>query len=207
MTDLSRGISLEGISCAGKTSTMYEIKKLFACDENLERNIVMLGEHYTQVLNSVNGSFVNHSHSEHVEMLAERITMLEGLHNWGCRLGSYSRRSRGLYTVLERGLINHLAHFEDYDDPVMIDIAARFKALGIEAIVLIISDAHLAERSKLRCGQLNLSKPEEYHLEVAEQAKLRQEALLTAASRSGLDYRVICTDSMEWAKYAQKIVY
>lgn len=58
MNNLSRGIILEGISCAGKTSTMYAIKKLFANDLNLERNIFMLGEHYTQILNKVNGELV-----------------------------------------------------------------------------------------------------------------------------------------------------
>lgn len=51
---------LEGISCAGKTSVMYALKRLFAADLTLERNIVMLGEHYTQVLNSIGGEFRYH---------------------------------------------------------------------------------------------------------------------------------------------------
>ena len=206
MSELSRGIMLEGISCAGKTSTIYEIKKLFATDTNLERNIIMLGEHYTQVLNSIDGELRYHARNEHVEMLVERVNMIEGLHKWACKLGSYNRRSRGLYTVFERGLLNHLAYYKDYDDPVIIDIVRKFALLGIEAVVLIMSDSKFLERSKLRCKQMNESKPERYHTEYAEQAKIQQDAILTAASKSNLNYKIICTDRMEWTKYAKDIV-
>ena len=206
MIELSRGIMLEGVSCAGKTSTMYEIKKLFATNANLERNIVMLGEHYTQVLNSINGELRHHSHDEHIEMLLERVSMIEGLHKWANKLGSYNRRSRGLYTVFERGLLNHLAYYEDYNNPAIIEIGERFAILDIEAIVLVISDAKFVERSKLRCEQMKESKSERYHTEYAEQAKRQQESLLMAAYKSNLAYRIICTDLMKWEEYAKEIV-
>ena len=77
MIDLSKGIMLEGISCSGKTSTMYAIKRLFANDLSLERNIVMLGEHYTQVLNSINGGLIHHKHNEHTEMLFKNLQFLQ----------------------------------------------------------------------------------------------------------------------------------
>ena len=197
---------MEGVSCAGKTSTMYEIKKLFAADAALERNIVMLGEHYTQVLNSINGELRHHSHEEHIEMLLERVGMIEGLYKWANKLGGYNRRSRGLYTVFERGLLNHLAYYQDYNNPVIIEITRKFVSLGIESVVLVVSDRRFVERSKLRCEQMKESKPEEYHIEYAEQAKRQQEALLAAASKSNLTHRVICTDLMKWGEYAKEIV-
>jgi len=197
---------LEGVSCAGKTSVMYEIKKLFAADGNLERSIVMLSEHYTQVLNVIFGELRHHECGEHTDMLIERVRMLEGLHGWTCSLGSHSRRSRGLYTVFERGLLNHLAYYEDFDDPVVVGVGERFAAPGIETIVLALSENLFEKRSKLRCAQLNESKPEAYHRAFAEDAKRQQAALLAAAGRSGVPYRVICTDEMEWERYAREIV-
>ena len=111
MPNLSRGIMLEGISCAGKTSVMYALKRLFAADLTLERNIVMLGEHYTQVLNSIGGEFRYHDRQEHTDMLFGRVGMIEQLYEWACCLGEYRRASRGLYTVFERGLVNHVGFF------------------------------------------------------------------------------------------------
>lgn len=117
MPNLSRGIMLEGISCAGKTSVMYALKRLFAADLTLERNIVMLGEHYTQVLNSIGGEFqVSRPAGAHGHALWA-VGMIEQLYEWAYCLGEYRRASRGLYTVFERGLVNHVGFFQDYADP------------------------------------------------------------------------------------------
>ena len=90
MPNLSRGIMLEGISCAGKTSVMYALKRLFAADLTLERNIVMLGEHYTQVLNSIGGEFRYHDRQEHTDMLFGRVGMIAS-ENIGGHPGAYIR--------------------------------------------------------------------------------------------------------------------
>ena len=197
---------LEGISCAGKTSTMYAIKRLFATDLNLERNIIMLGEHYTQVLNSINGELKNHEHIEHTEMLFKRVEMIEQLYEWACHLGDFRRSSRGLYTVLERGLINHTAYYEDYDTKQIKELVRRFKALEVEAIVLIISDEHLEKRIRQRDELMKISNTSSFYREQAEKAKKYQDNMLSATNKTNLPFRIICTDAMDWDEYARVIV-
>lgn len=48
-----RGVILEGYSNAGKTSLLKAIKQSQALDESTELNVVILGEHYSQILNNV----------------------------------------------------------------------------------------------------------------------------------------------------------
>lgn len=203
---LSRGIMLEGISCAGKTSTMYAIKRLFASDMNLERNVIMLGEHYTQVLNSINGELKTHGIAEHTEMLFNRVSMIEKLNEWACDLGEYNTRSRGLYTIFERGLINHIAFFEDYDDSKISNLAERFSDLGIEAILLVISDDQLLRRIMLRDEQLKNKHPRHYYSDKVEQEKIQQEKMVSAVNKVKIPSRIICTDSMNWDEYAKTII-
>lgn len=54
----TKGIMLEGISCAGKTTIFKALKKLHAEDPDSEISIIALGEHYSQVLNRVNNELV-----------------------------------------------------------------------------------------------------------------------------------------------------
>ncbi len=204
--DLSRGIMLEGVSCSGKTSTMYALKRLFATDLTLERNIIMLGEHYSQVLNSVNGELRNHEYSEHTEMLFKRVEMLEQLHEWACYLGGYNRTSRGLYTVFERGLLNHTAFYKDYKSPQIKELERRFAKLGIKEILLVVSDGLIEERVRLRSEQLKEQRSEAYFRELAENHKKQQNSMLASAEKMSLPCRIICTDSMEWDKYARMII-
>lgn len=53
--ELTRGIILEGYSNAGKTSVLNWLKQIQAIDYYAERSVVILSEHYTQVLHRVNG--------------------------------------------------------------------------------------------------------------------------------------------------------
>lgn len=53
-----RGVILEGYSNAGKTSLLKAIKQSQALDESAELSVVILGEHYSQILNNVQGKFV-----------------------------------------------------------------------------------------------------------------------------------------------------
>jgi len=207
MSNLSRGVMLEGISCAGKTSTMYALKRFFATDTELERNVIMLGEHYTQVLNSIQGEYKNHEHAQHTEMLFRRVEMIEQLHGWACSLGDFRRTSRGLFTVFERGLINHTSHYEDYDSPQTRELARRFAQLGIEAILLIISDELFEKRIRQRDGQMNASHGDAYYREQAEKAKKHQDHMLRAAQKTDMPCRIICTDAMDWDEYARMIAY
>ena len=206
MPNLSRGVMLEGVSCAGKTSTMYAIKRLFASDVNLERNIVMLGEHYTQPLNSINGELKIHEQNEHIEMFLQRACMIEQLFQWACSLGDFRRASRGLYTVFERGLINHVACYGDYDDPRIIELGDRFKALGFEEIALIISDDNIDNRYRLRAEQMHVDYSGSEYQSQAEQAKSMQSGMLEAMTKTSIPFRIVCTDTMNWDEYASVIV-
>jgi hypothetical protein len=206
MPNLSRGIMLEGTSCAGKTSTMYAIKRLFASDLSLERNIIMLGEHYTQVLNSINGELKYHEQREHTEMLFNRVSMLEQLYDWACLLGDFRRTSRGLYTVFERGLINHIAYYQDFASPEIIELGERFAKLGIGAVLLVVPGGHMEERVKLREEEMKVHHSESHRRELAEQLEKQQDNLLAAIKKTNMPSRIIYTDSMDWDGYAKSIV-
>lgn len=206
MTNLTRGVMLEGISCAGKTSTMYAMKRLFASDLGLERNVVMLGEHYTQVLNSIHGELKNHDQTEHTNMLLQRAGMIEQLHQWALSLGDFRRTSRGLYTVFERGFINHIAFYKDYDSPVIIDLAERFSLLGIESVLLIISDEQLESRIRLRDKQMKVENTQKYYDEQVKKAKVIQDNMIESTKKTALQSRIIITDTMNWDEYAKIIL-
>jgi len=197
---------LEGISCAGKTSTMYALKNLFATDTQLERNTIMLGEHYTQILNEINGQYVHHRQDEHTQLLFERVEMLEQLHNWACCLGSASQRSRGIYTVLERCYLNHVAHYEDYDESNILKLGERFASLGIEIVLLVISDNLIEHRIRLRDKQMNIIKSNQFYEEQAERATKSQKKLIWALKKINVPSRIINTDSLEWDNYALEII-
>ena len=92
-----RGIILEGFSNAGKTSLLKAIKQYQAIDESAELSIVILGEHYSQILNNVHGEFVRLSRDLHLELLRDRVDMLKKLNDWAINLGPWKRKSRGLF--------------------------------------------------------------------------------------------------------------
>lgn len=202
----TRGVMLEGISCAGKTSTMLSIKRIHANDFESERSIIVLGEHYTQILNSVNGRFVRMSRDEHSRLLLERLKMLEQLNNWACSLGDFRRRSRGLFAVFERFYLNHLAAFDDYDTSEMQEAEALCSAVGMKAVLLVISDDNLENRMKMRDQQMNVSRlPEFYHEKITE-SKKEQDSYLRVAKLTKIPTLILNTDSMEWDVYANKII-
>jgi hypothetical protein len=74
-----RGVILEGYSNAGKTSLLRAIKQYQSQDESAERNIVILGEHYSQILNNNHGEYVSLTRKEHIKLLRERVEMLKKL--------------------------------------------------------------------------------------------------------------------------------
>jgi hypothetical protein len=107
MNSLVFGLVLEGLSTAGKTSVLREIKRVQAKDENAERSVVILGEHYSQQLQVIHGKEVSLSVSSHAELLIERISGVEVLNKWATSLGPHRRTSRGLFYLFERFHLNH----------------------------------------------------------------------------------------------------
>ena len=96
-----KGIMLEGISCAGKTSTFNAVKKLHTERADCERGIIALGEHYSKLLNRINGEPVILEQNALCALLSERMSMLERLNAWASSLGEARRQSRGLFALLE----------------------------------------------------------------------------------------------------------
>ncbi|MGM1045863.1 MAG: hypothetical protein ACQEXX_06930 [Bacillota bacterium] len=89
-----RGIILEGYSNSGKTSLLRTVKLMMSQDESAERSLIVLGEHYSQVLNNVNGGFLSLGRSDHIKLLQERAEMLKRLNEWAIGLGPFSRKYR-----------------------------------------------------------------------------------------------------------------
>ena len=140
-------------------------------------------------------------------MLFGRVGMIEQLYEWAYCLGEYRRASRGLYTVFERGLVNHVGFFQDYADPDILELIERFANLGIEAILLVVPD-HLIEESRWRREkQMNRTEPDAHRAELAEQYKKQQDDMLFAVKKMRLPSRIICSGSMDWDAYAKTIVY
>lgn len=82
-----REIILEGYSNAGKTSLLKAIKQYQAQDETSELSVVILGEHYSQILNNVHGKFVRLSREQHIELLGNRVDTIKQLNDWATFLG------------------------------------------------------------------------------------------------------------------------
>lgn len=59
-----RGIILEGYSNAGKTSLLRALKQYQATDDASELSVVILGEHYTQILNNVHLKMISNRHAK-----------------------------------------------------------------------------------------------------------------------------------------------
>lgn len=97
MSSMLSGMVLEGLSTAGKTSVLKEIKRVQATDTESERSVVVLGEHYTQQLQVIHGVETSLSVSSHAELIRQRISSIEVLNSWAVGLGPHRRTSRGLF--------------------------------------------------------------------------------------------------------------
>ncbi|MDQ0721083.1 thymidylate kinase [Paenibacillus sp. W4I10] len=156
-----RGIILEGYSNAGKTSVLKAIKRYQSQEESSERSVVILGEHYSQILNNKHGEYVSLTREGHIELLKERVEMLKKLNGWAIQLGPASRGSRGLFYVLERFHLNHRAAFVDSDLDEINKIEEQLESLGAKCILLTISPEVVEERIKSRQPEEWIYKTEE----------------------------------------------
>lgn len=123
-----RGIILEGFSNAGKTSVLKSLKQLHA-SEDAERSIIVLSEHYSQILHKINGELKLLSREEHLQVLRERVKMLKMLSNWSREIGQ-SQRSKGLFFILERFHLNHRVAFSHSISEEIKELEAQLFEMG-----------------------------------------------------------------------------
>ena len=197
-----RGIILEGQSCSGKTSIINALKKLHSIQDNAERNTIFLSEHYSQNLNFINGELRQLSQTENLQVLMDRISMLENLNNYADSMGQYSRRSRGLFFVFERFHLNYALCFKDTTNNQYVELEKRLGMLNTQTILCVLSDNKIEQRLKHRASFTNTSLTDDYIREY----KKNQAFLLSAAKSSYVPTEIICTDSMAWGEYAQLIL-
>jgi hypothetical protein len=201
-----RGVILEGHSNAGKTSLLRALKRLQAGDDSAESSVVILGEHYSQILQNVRGRLVRLSRERHLELLGDRVDMLKKLNDWANYLGPWRRKSRGLFFILERFHLNHRVAFPDHDDAAIAGIEQRLFELGARCVLLTISPAVVEERIKSRNPEMWEGKSSREVEKACKELLEAQDAFRFHAARSIVPTREIHTDDKDWDTYARMIM-
>lgn len=197
-----RGIMLEGISSSGKTSTLLALKELHTQQENSERSIIVLGEHYSQVLQNVGGKLVRLEREEHLHLLRERLSMLEKLGGWASTLGPFRRRSRGIFVVFERFYLNHVAAFGGVDSPESAVIADECTRLGLRSALLTLPREQMARRLRMH----GLAATDEELEDAVARGSVEQDACVKAAGSCRVPTLTLDTTDMDWTAYARAIL-
>lgn len=201
-----RGVALEGLSCAGKTSTLTALKKAQTEGKEAERSLIVLAEHYSQVLNNVKGNLIRQERNEHLRLLEERLGMLEQLNDWAAYLGDWSRSARGIFFILERFHLNHRQAFIGDDTRQIEEIEDRLFNLHAKTFLLTISpnavEERLCHREGSAWGNYSTSEIEAKCLEFLDvQSKLIEQSKL-----SKVETIEINTDKRQWDEYARYIL-
>lgn len=202
MAEQIRGIILEGQSCSGKTSIFNALKRLHTAQPNAERNVIFLSEHYSQNLNWVHGQMQCLTREENLQVLSNRVGMLEQLSSYADGMGVHSRRSRGLFFMFERFHLNFAYSFPDKDDVEYQALEARLRALHPLTVLCTVSPdkmrSRLAHRATLTGESVTDAAVQEYIR--------NQEHFIEAAERSALPTLILCTDSMDWDGFARQLL-
>ncbi|WKT78864.1 hypothetical protein [Lysinibacillus fusiformis] len=198
-----RGIILEGYSNAGKTSVLKALKQLHS-NEGAERSVIVLSEHYSQVLHKINGELKLLSRDEHLQVLRERVTMLKMLNKWSREVGQ-TQRSKGLYFILERFHLNHRVAFSHSISDEIKELEAQLFEMGAKCTLLTVSPENLEQRISSR-------NPHEWEGKTLKEMKLACELLLEEqqayrrqAGNSIIPTIEINTDNKDWESYAKQI--
>lgn len=202
MSDQIRGIILEGQSCSGKTSIFNALKSCHSVENDAERNVIYLAEHYSQTLNFINGELKNLSQEENLRVLSDRISMLEKLNNYANSMGEHSRRSRGLFFIFERFHLNYALSFNDVDSYEYVELEKRLYNLNAKVVLCTISPEKTEQRLRHRSTYTN----EEVTQERIYQYNERQKHFISIANKSSLSTMIINTDDLRWDSYAERIL-
>lgn len=202
MSKQIRGIILEGQCCSGKTSIFNAIKHCHPLEDDAERNVIFLSEHYSQTLNCINGELKNLSQKENLKILSDRISMLEKLNDYANSMGEHSRRSRGLFFVFERFHLNYAHSFNDASSDEYIKLEQRLVNLNAQVVLCTISPENVKQRLIHRSTFTN---------EVVSQKDIttyieNQQRFIDFANKSTVPKTIINTDDLNWDGYAHMIL-
>lgn len=202
--ELTRGIILEGYSNAGKTSVLNWLKQIQAIDYYAERSVVILSEHYTQVLHRVNGEIRSLNRLDHLHLLKERVMMLKKLSNWAMEL-QHLQRSKGLFFILERFHLNHRVAFTHSLMEEIEQIEAELFGIGARCALLTVSLENAEKRLKSRNTSEWLDKTGEERKMACDLLIEQQKEYRRQAKSSIIPTIEINTDARDWKSYAEQI--
>ncbi|WP_195576165.1 hypothetical protein [Paenibacillus sp. 1001270B_150601_E10] len=201
-----RGIILEGYSNAGKTSLLRALKQYQATDDASELSVVILGEHYTQILNNVHGELTRLSRDQHIELLKNKVDMIKELNDWANFLGPWKRKSRGLLFIFERFHLNHRVAFPNSDDNEITAVEKQLLELGAKCILLTISNDRVEERIKSRNPDDWVHKSKDDIEQACKELIGTQNNLRIQATKTVIPTIEINTDNKDWNAYARLIM-
>ncbi len=142
------------------------------------------------------------SREENLKVLSDRIGMLEHLSAYANNMGLQSRRSRGLFYVFERFLLNYSFAHKDKESKPFRNVEERLLCLNPKVILCTISDSSVEERLRHRAQYTGISVTKEDVLKYLEV----QREFIEVARSSKLALQIINTDNMDWVKFELKIL-
>jgi excinuclease UvrABC helicase subunit UvrB len=202
MSKQIRGIILEGQSCSGKTSIFNALKHCHPSEDDAERNVIYLSEHYSQTLNWVNGKLQNLNQEENLRVLSDRILMIEQLNNYANSMGEHSRRSRGLFFVFERFHLNYAFSHNDTTSKEYVELQQRLLGLNTQVVLCTISPQNVEQRLTHRATYTNEMVTQEGIMKYIE----NQQRFVDVANKSIVPTMIINTDDLNWDGYAKMIL-
>ncbi len=133
--------------------------------------------------------------------------MLHHLNEWAVGLGPFSRKSRGLFFILERFHLNHRVAFQNPLYHKIEELEHKLVKLGARCVLLTVSDGITEERILSRDAGFWHGQPKEVFEHACKEFIQTQRLLREQAGLSHVPTLEINTDSREWENYAKQIVF
>ena len=203
---LIRGLIIEGLSTSGKTSVLSALKRVHSRTPNIEKTMIAVSEHYSQVLHQDHGVLRSLKQEEHIELLNRHVDYLEQLHNWIDSLG-HTKTSNGVFYILERFHLNH-RHAFDINTGIR-TLEQRLSKLNARGVLLTLSPEVVESRFIESRGQDWKSYVMKDGCSVSETCQKflnDQDRLLQCAEQSLIPTMEIRTDDADWDCYARQIM-
>lgn len=201
MTKQICGIILEGQSCSGKTSLFNALKRYHLSLRDGERNVIYLSENYSQTLNLIYGTLENLNAEENLQILFDRIGMLEQLNGYANAMGEHSRRARGLFFVFERFHLNCAFSHNTIALDQYKQLEDRISMLNTLTVLCTIGEKNIEQRLRHRARYTKESLTSD---KINEYSKM-QEKFIQLANNSAVPTLILNTDDMDWNSYAKMI--